>query len=69
VEVLVVKISRLPFKSPATKCHLGVGFMERHKVYYKKEGGGFPRTWAMISLMNLNLLVVRLSIKNVPTMH
>jgi hypothetical protein len=35
-------ISRLPFGSPGTKCHLDVGFMERHKVYYKGEGGGFP---------------------------
>ncbi len=24
-----------------TKCHLDVGFVERHIVYYKGEGGGF----------------------------
>jgi hypothetical protein len=26
-----------------TKCHLDVGFMERHRVCYKGEGGGFPQ--------------------------
>jgi hypothetical protein len=36
-------ISGLPFESPETKCHLDVGLMERHKVYYKGEGGGFPQ--------------------------
>jgi hypothetical protein len=25
-----------------TQCHLDVGLVERHKVYYKGEGGGFP---------------------------
>jgi len=25
-----------------TKCHLDVGLMERHIIYYKGEGGGFP---------------------------
>jgi hypothetical protein len=34
-------ISGLPFGSPGTKCHLDVGLVERHKVYYKEEGGGF----------------------------
>jgi len=33
----------LPFGSPGTKCHLDVGLMERHKVYYKGEGHGFPQ--------------------------
>jgi hypothetical protein len=42
-EVIVVRISGLPFESPWTKCHLDVGFVKRHKVYYKGEGGGFPQ--------------------------
>jgi hypothetical protein len=42
------------FGTPETKCHLDVGLMERHKVYYKGEGGGFPQVWAMVSLMSLN---------------
>jgi hypothetical protein len=36
-------ILRLPFGSPGTKCHVDVGLMERHKIYYKGEGGGFPK--------------------------
>jgi hypothetical protein len=28
--------------SPATKYHLDVCLVERHKIYYKEEGGGFP---------------------------
>jgi hypothetical protein len=54
--------TRLPFGSPGTKCHLDVGLMERHRVYYKGEGGGFPPVQAMVSLMSLNT-------KNVQTMH
>ncbi len=36
-------ISRLPFGSPETKCHLGASPMARHKVYYKGQGGGFAQ--------------------------
>jgi hypothetical protein len=32
--------------SPRTKSHLDVGLMERHKIYYKGEGGGFPQVQA-----------------------
>ncbi len=49
-------ISGLPFESPETKCHLDVGLVERHKVYYKGEGGGFPQFWAMVSLVNPSCL-------------
>ncbi len=35
-------ISRLPLRSPRTKCHLDVALVERHRVYYKREGDGFP---------------------------
>jgi hypothetical protein len=40
VEVPTLAISGLPLGNPRTKCRLDVGFMERHKVYYKGEGGG-----------------------------
>jgi len=30
-----------PLGSPETKCHLDVGLMERHRVYYKGEDDGF----------------------------
>jgi len=46
-------ISGLPLGSPETKCHLDVGFVERHKVYHKEEGGGFPQVWAVVSLVSL----------------
>jgi len=57
------------FGTPRTKSHLDVGLMERHRVYYKGEGGGFPQVWAMVNLVNLSLLVVHPSTKSVPTMH
>jgi len=62
VRVLVVRILRLPLGSPRTKCHLDVGLMERHKVYYKGEGGGFPQVWVAVSLISLSLLVAHPSI-------
>jgi len=62
-------ISRLPFGSPGTKCHLNVGLVERHRVYYKGEGGGFPQVQAVVSLVNPSLLMVCFSTKSVPTMH
>jgi len=64
-----VGISRFPLGSPRTKCHLDVGLVERHKVYNKGEGGGFPQAWAMVSLVNPSLLVAHPSTKSAPTMH
>jgi hypothetical protein len=52
--VLVVGISGLSLRSPETKCHLDVGLVERHKIYYKGEGGGFPQVWAVVSLLSLS---------------
>ncbi len=51
VEVPVVRISRLPLGSLGTKNHLDVAPVERRKVYYKREGGGFPQIWAVVSLV------------------
>jgi len=47
-------ISRFPIGSPETKCHLDVGLMERYKVYYKGEGGGFLQVRAVMSLVSLS---------------
>ncbi len=55
--------------NPETKCHLDVGFVQRHKVYYKEEGGGFPQVQAVVSLVNLSLLVACPNTKSVQTMH
>jgi hypothetical protein len=58
-------ISRLPFGSTRTKCHLDVGLVKRHKVYYKGEGGGFPQVQVVVSLVSSSLFVARLSTKSV----
>ncbi len=50
-----MRISGLPLGSLGTKCHLDVGLMKRHKVYYKGEGGGFPQVRVVVSLVSLSL--------------
>jgi hypothetical protein len=42
VGVPTLVILKFPFGSPGTKCHLDVGLVKKHKVYYKGEGDGFP---------------------------
>jgi len=69
VGVSTLAISRLPFGSLRTKSHLDVGLMNRHRVYYKREGGGFPQVWAMVSFVSPSLLVVRPNTKSAPIMH
>jgi hypothetical protein len=44
------------FGSSGIKCYLDVGLVERHKVYYKGEGGGFPQVWAVVSLVSPSCL-------------
>jgi hypothetical protein len=51
------------------ECHLDVDLVERHKIYYKGEGDGFPQVRAMVSLVSSSLLVARPNTKNAPTMH
>jgi hypothetical protein len=51
VGVPTLIISGLELRSPRTKSHLDVGPVERCRVYYKGEGGGFPQVWAMVNLM------------------
>jgi hypothetical protein len=41
---LTLGISGLPFGSLGTKCHLDVGFVGRHTIFYKGEGGGSPKS-------------------------
>jgi hypothetical protein len=50
-EVPTMGISKLPRGSPETKSHLDVAPVERRKVYYKGEGGGFPQVRAVVSLV------------------
>ncbi len=65
----MLAILGLPLQSLGTKCHLDVGLVERHKIYYKGEGGGFPQVWDVVSLMNLNLPIACPSTKIAQIMH
>ncbi len=40
--------------------------MERHKVHYMGEGGGFPRVWAVVSQVNPKLPMACPSTKGAP---
>jgi hypothetical protein len=56
-------------KCPGTKCHLDVGLVQRHKIYYKGEGGGFPQVRAVVNLVSLSLPVACPNTKSAQTMH
>ncbi len=62
-------ILRLPLGSLGTKSHLDEGPMERCRVYYKGEDGGFPpspgRGESYVSVLPMACL----STKGTPTMH
>jgi hypothetical protein len=45
-------ISRLLLGSLEIKSHSDVGVVERCREYYMGEGGGFPRVWALVSLVS-----------------
>ncbi len=49
--VPIVAISGLPLGSLMTKSHLDVAPVERHRIYYKGEGGGFPQVQAVVNLV------------------
>jgi len=53
VGVLTWAISGLPLGNLETKNHLDVGPVERCRVYYKGEGGGFPQVRGLVSLVCL----------------
>jgi hypothetical protein len=67
--VPTLAISRLPFGSPRTKCHLDVVLVEKHKVYYKGEGGGFLQVRAMVSLVSSSVPVARPNTKSALAMY
>jgi len=58
-----VGILGLPLGSPGTKCHLNVGLVERHIVYYKGEGDGFPQVRATVSLVSSGCMWLVLALK------
>jgi hypothetical protein len=54
--------------SPETKSHLGASLVERCKVYYMGEGGGFPRVRAVVNLVSPRSHVVLPSTKGAPAL-
>jgi len=68
-KVSTLTISGLPLGSPGTKSHLDVNLVERHKIYYKGEGGGFPQVRAMVSLVSSSFPVVHPNTKSAQIMH
>ncbi len=54
---------------PGQKHHLDVGLVERHKVYYKGEGGGFPQVRAVVSLVSSSLPMACPSTKSALVRH
>jgi hypothetical protein len=64
-----VGILGFPLGSPGTKCHLDASPMASHKVYYKREGGGFPQVQVVVSLVSPSFPVARPSTKIVSIMH
>jgi len=52
-------VSRLHFGSPGKKCHSDASAAERCREYYMREGGGFPRVWAVVSQVSPRLPVAR----------
>ncbi len=58
-------ISGFHFGSPGTKSHLGVGAVEQRREYYMGEGGGFPRTRAVVNQVSPRLPVACPNIKRV----
>jgi hypothetical protein len=52
-----------------TKNHLDVKLVERCKIYYMGEGGGFPQVRAVVSPMSPKSPMARASTKSAPTMH
>jgi hypothetical protein len=69
VGVQTLAVSRLPLGSHGRKSHLDVGLAERRREYYMGESGGFPRVWALVSLVSPRSPVACLNTKGAPTMY
>jgi len=64
-ELWSLKVLGVLLGNPRTKSHSDVGAVERHKIYYMEEGGGFPRIWAVVSQVSPELPVACPSTKGV----
>jgi hypothetical protein len=41
-------VSGLHFGSPGKKCHSDASAVEKHREYYREDGGGTSRVWAVV---------------------
>jgi hypothetical protein len=48
------KVSRLHFGSPGKKCHSDASVAERHKEYYREDGGNTSRVRAVVCHVSLS---------------
>jgi hypothetical protein len=64
--VQIETISKLLFRSPRTKSYSNVGAVDKHRVYYMGEGGGFPQVWAVVSHVSPKLPMACFSTKGAP---
>jgi hypothetical protein len=55
--VLTLGILRFPFRSPGTKCHLDVGLVKRHRVYYN--GYNFALNFILIGGLHTKLWALK----------
>jgi hypothetical protein len=65
-KVQIEIVSGLLLGSPEMKSHSNVGATKRHRVYYMGESGAFPRVWAVVSHVSLELPVACPSTKGAP---
>jgi len=54
------------WESQKKKNHFDVASAESYRVYYMGEGGGFPRVWAVVSLVCKNARGLSPTPKGVP---
>jgi hypothetical protein len=47
-------VSGLHFGSHGKKCHSDTSAVERHKEYYREDGGGTSRVWAVVCHVSLS---------------
>jgi hypothetical protein len=59
----------IPTWESREKCHLDVGPVVSHRIYYKGEGGGFSQVRVVVSLVNLSLPMARPNTQSVLAMH
>jgi hypothetical protein len=66
LKVQIGTVLRLLLGSLGTKSHSDVGAAERRREHYMGKGGGFPRVWAVVSLVNPKLPMACASTKGAP---